>query len=340
MMERRISIGDSPRHFDVERGLDEKGVDVLRVTTPISHGDGDGEGDEVIQDVRIRRRTTTRGTQISQAVKKTPGLNWLLRKSNEGVEIDRAPPPDGGLLAWTIVALATSVGFNTFGFLNACGVLQTHYTETLNLPPSSISWIGSIQAFLQLFMSAFSGRLTDAGYFHQILFIGTAIQLAGVFAAASATTYWQILLSHGVCVGLGGGLILCPSFSLVGTYFAKRRALALSICAIGNSAGGLVFAAILQNMIARAGFAWAMRTCGFVMASTLIPANFLLRPRAIERRPAALFEWSAFGEPAYGLFAAGMFLSFVGQWVPVFYVSVFFSCASRVQVTLLKVVGD
>lgn len=202
------------------------------------------------------------------------------------------------------------------------GVLQTVYVSMLDLPPSTVSWIGSIQAFLLLFVSAFSGRFTDAGYFHQTIAFGTVLQLVGMFAASYSTTYWQLILSHGICVGLGGGLVFCPSMSLVGTYFAKKRAMALAFCAIGNSVGGLIYAAILQQMIKHAGFPWAMRVCGFLMLGTLVPANFLLKPRAIKRTPAALFDWMAFSEPVYTFFALGMFTSFLGQWVPVFYVSI------------------
>jgi hypothetical protein len=54
----------------------------------------------------------------------------------------------------------------------------------------------------------------------------------------------------------------------------------------------------------------------------MIPANFLLKPRQIKRVKAPLIEWSAFGEPIYACFAAGMFFSMLGMWVPVFYVSV------------------
>jgi MFS family permease len=302
-------------HVDIEKGgggkeveADVKATQNSGIMTPTSDG---GSVEEQV----------TRHRSHNEFPRTPKFLQWALQKSNSGVEIDTNPPPDGGLRAWTIVICCHMAGFDTFGFLNAYGVLQTIYVSMLDLPPSDVSWIGSIQAFLLLFVSAFSGRFTDAGYFHQTIAIGTIIQLVGIFAASCSTTYWQLLLSHGVCVGLGGGLVFCPSMSLVGTYFSKQRPLALAICAIGNSAGGLVYAAILQQMINKAGFPWAMRCCGLLMAATLIPANFLLKPRAIKRIEAALFDWKAFTEPVYTFFALGMFFSFLGQWVPVFYVS-------------------
>jgi MFS family permease len=201
------------------------------------------------------------------------------------------------------------VGFNTFGFVNAYGVLQSYYVSRFDLPPSTVSWIGSLSAFLVLFISTFSGRLTDAGYFHQTLLLGTILQLLGFFAASFAKTYWQVLLAHGICIGVGGGLIFIPAISLVGTYFTKRRSLALAICAVGNSFGGLIFSAILQSLLPKLGY------------GSVIPANFLLKPRRIKRNKAPLIEWSAFGEPVYACFSVGMFFGMVGMWIPVFYVS-------------------
>ena len=99
--------------------------------------------------------------------------------------------------------------------------------------------IGSLNAFLMLVLGAFSGRLSDAGYFHQLLFLGTSLQIIGFFTASISTTYWQILLSHSVCLGIGGGLIFVPTMSIAGTYFSKKRPFALAIVALGNSVGRL-----------------------------------------------------------------------------------------------------
>ena len=242
-------------------------------------------------------------------------------KSNADGPIDTNPPPDGGIKAWIVVVMCHLTGFNTWGFLNSFGVLQSYYVAHLGRPPTEISWIGSVQGFMLFFFSAFSGRISDAGYFHQTLFAGTALQILGVFGASFAKNYWQFLLSQGVCVGIGGGLVFVPALSLVGTYFEKRRSLALSICACGNSVGGLFYAAILQNVLPKLGLAWTLRVIAFVFVGVMIPANLLLKPRAIKRSTGPMVEWAAFKEPPYAFFSAGMFLCMVGMWVPVFYVS-------------------
>jgi hypothetical protein len=283
----------------------------LRTTGPIS----EDQRNPISEETQLRK---SQGLAFRLSAK---FWHHVTQKSNSSFPIDTSPPPDGGIKAWSVVACCHVVGFNTWGFLNCFGVLQSFYVSALNLPPSDISWIGSIQAFFLFFVGALSGRLSDAGYFHQTLFVGTALQILGVFGASFAKTYWQLLLSHGVCVGIGGGLVFVPALSLVGTYFSKRQSLALSICACGNSIGGLVYAAMFQSLLPQLGLGWALRICGFVFVATMIPANFVLKPRAIKRSTGPIVEWAAFKEPAYAFFAAGMFFCMVGMWVPVFYVS-------------------
>src|SRR5690349_12499274 len=72
---------------------------------------------------------------------------------------------DGGLKAWTQVAMAWIVCLTTWGYLNSFGAFQTYYAETLRESQSTISWVGSVQLWVIFVMSAFSGRALDAGLF-------------------------------------------------------------------------------------------------------------------------------------------------------------------------------
>lgn len=150
---------------------------------------------------------------------------------------DPPPPPDGGLNAWVQVAMGWLIIFVTWGYVNSFGSFQAYYTEVLPEPPSTISWIGSIQVFLTFFIGAFSGRLLDAGLFVPTLFVGGVLQLLGIFMMSLSTKWWQLLLSQGVLTGIGGGIFFCPSMGLIATYFSGRRALAVGIVTTGNSVG-------------------------------------------------------------------------------------------------------
>ncbi|KAJ5819696.1 hypothetical protein N7474_005287 [Penicillium riverlandense] len=236
---------------------------------------------------------------------------------------DLGPPPDGGFQAWSQVALAHLIIFNTWGYINSFGVFQTYYTQTLNHPPSDISWVGSIQIFLLFFIGTFSGRATDAGYFKFTFAMGALLETFSIFMTSLCTKYWQLFLAQGVGQGIGCGLMFCPTLALISTYFAKRRGIALGLVASGSATGGLVFPAVIMRLLPRVGYGWTVRTLGFITLATLIPCLIFLKQRLPPRTTGPLVEWAAFTELPYVLFATGMFLNFWGLYIGFFYIGSF-----------------
>jgi len=207
----------------------------------------------------------------------------------------------------SVAALNHLVIMNTWGFINSFGVFQTYYVTALNRPPSDISWVGSMQVFFLFFVGTFTGRLTDAGYFRPVFLLGSFLGVFGIFMASLSTTYWQLFLAQGVCMGLGNGCLFCPSLSLLSTYFSKKRGLALGIGAAGSATGGMIYPAMVQQLLPRVGFAWTMRSLGFIQLACLILCNIGIKPRLPPRRTGALVDWKSFKELPYVLFAIGMF---------------------------------
>ncbi|EEH07851.1 conserved hypothetical protein [Histoplasma capsulatum G186AR] len=245
----------------------------------------------------------------------------LIRTKDSG--IDPGPPPDGGFNAWFQTCLSHLVMCNTWGYLNSFGVFQSHYMTSLQRSPSDISWVGSIQIFLLFFIGTFSGRATDAGYFKAVWTIGAILLVLGIFMTSLATTYWQLFLSQGLCMGIGCGLLFCPTIALIPTYFSSKRAIALAISAAGSATGGIIFPAIVQSLLPRIGYPWTMRVLGFFSLSTLTPCFIFLRQRLPPRKSGPFFDWPAFKERKYSLFAIAMFLNFWGLYVAFFYLSSF-----------------
>ena len=135
---------------------------------------------------------------MSDAFRKQDGSlqlhNGISRQASTFTEtVDQIPeqnlrtPPDGGIQAWMQVLMGHLVLINGWGYLTSFGIFQSHYALTLDASPSAISWIGSIQIFLVYLIGTFSGRALDAGYYHAVLAVGSALQILGVFMTSIAS---------------------------------------------------------------------------------------------------------------------------------------------------------
>jgi hypothetical protein len=119
------------------------------------------------------------------------------------------------------------------------GVFQSFYITDLlkSSTPSEISWIGSIQAFLVLFVGVVSGRALDAGYYNVLFGVAALLQVLGMMLTSLSTKYYQVFLAQGVVVGIASGVIFTCGVSIVGTYFSTRRSFAMGLVASGSSVG-------------------------------------------------------------------------------------------------------
>lgn len=143
----------------------------------------------------------------------------------------------------------------------------------------------------------------------------------GVFSAAQCTQYWQLFLAQGVCVGLGNGFLFCPTIAVTSTYWQKNRALAIGLCACGSATGGLIFPSMVRQLLPSIGFAWTMRSIGFIQVGCLLVALIFLKARIPPRRTGSIVDLASFKELDYTCYAIGSFLSFWGVYVPFFYLS-------------------
>ncbi|KAJ9418097.1 hypothetical protein QL093DRAFT_2102095 [Fusarium oxysporum] len=228
---------------------------------------------------------------------------------------DPGEPPDGGLQAWLQVVTGHLVAFNSWGYLISFGIFQPYYESQFSLPPSTISWIGSLEVCLIFFIGTFSGRAFDAGYYRTALAVGLFLQILAIFMTSIASSYWQVLLAQGICQGLGNGIIFAPTIANMSTYFTTKKTIAISAGACGAGTGGIVFPLIAQQLLPKIGFRWTVRVMGLVVAVSSMIIMIIAKTRLKARKAGPLVEWAAFKEPAYVLFAAAMFFTLWPTWI-------------------------
>ncbi|KAJ9656689.1 hypothetical protein H2198_004808 [Neophaeococcomyces mojaviensis] len=236
---------------------------------------------------------------------------------------DPGPPPDGGWIAWRQVLGGFLVVFVCWGFINSFGLFQTYYASQphINASPSDISWIGSIQIFLLMFIGAYSGSASDSGYFRLTSLTGIFFYVLGVFMTSICKQYYQFVLAHGVCVGLGNGLIFIPTMSVVATYFSpKRRSLALGSILCGSAVGGIILPIFFNNLLPRVGFGWTLRIYGFIALVMFGCSQALLKKRLPPKDGVRILDFEALKDKVFVLFVVGSFVNFLGVYFAFFFI--------------------
>ena len=88
----------------------------------------------------------------------------------------------------------------------------------------------------------------------------TAQRYRASFVGASfSTKMWQLLLSQGICFGVGLGFCFTATVAVVPQWFTKRRSFANAVSTSGSGFGGLVYALATNAMISNLGLDWAFR---------------------------------------------------------------------------------
>jgi hypothetical protein len=95
--------------------------------------------------------------------------------------------------------------FITWGVASSFSAYQAFYQQDLlaDHTPSEISWIGTSQVSLLGFTGVVSGALYDRGYIRALLIVGGTMVVFGFMMLSLAKEYYQVILSQGLCIGLG-----------------------------------------------------------------------------------------------------------------------------------------
>ncbi|GIK04410.1 hypothetical protein Aspvir_008493 [Aspergillus viridinutans] len=238
-----------------------------------------------------------------------------------------SPAPNGGALAWLNVLGSFMLYFNTWGILNTFGAYQTYYEsgELFHASPSNISWVGSLAAFLLLFVGLFVGPIFDRGYLRILLIAGTLLIVFGHMMLSLCHELWQVLLAQGFAVGIGTGCLFVPCVAIIPQYFTTKMGAALGAAASGSALGGVIYPIVLYELIDQIGFPWAVRVIGFIALATLLIPISLMRLRVKPPKVRALIDLTAFSDPAYLAFVFTSLIAYMGLFVILFYLSFFAS---------------
>ncbi|KAJ3566841.1 hypothetical protein NP233_g6749 [Leucocoprinus birnbaumii] len=144
------------------------------------------------------------------------------------------------------------------------------------------AWSVVFGAFLIQFCTA-RGRLYDRGYMVSLLYGGSFVMSISLFmlSLAKENQYAVVLVTQGICMGLGAGIASVPSFAIASQHFDKRRRTVLPLITMGVSVGATLSPILINNLLQRHNlpFQTVARIHAGIMTLFLIITCALVRPR-------------------------------------------------------------
>ncbi|KAK1757535.1 major facilitator superfamily domain-containing protein [Echria macrotheca] len=149
--------------------------------------------------------------------------------------------------------------------------------------------------------------------------IGVVLEAISFIGASFSTQIWQLILSQGVCFGIGLGFCFTSTVGVVPQWFTKRRSFANAISAGGSGFGGLIYALSTNAMISNLGLEWAFRILAVIAFVVNGACSLVLRDRnkAVGSVHVA-FHLALFKQPEFWLFVGWGFCCIISYTIVVF----------------------
>lgn len=184
--------------------------------------------------------------------------------------------------AWLVAVAAAVASGTAFGTVYTFGAFFEAMVGDLDAGRGSTALMFGVTLLLFFGLGVVSGPLADRFGPRLLVVAGAVIIAAGMTLTSRVDSIGAGYLTYGVGVGLGGGLIATPMYSVAGAWFTRRRAVAMGVVATGNGLGTLVLVPFAQRLIADSGWRSAYRTLAVVDLVLLVVAGI-----AIARPPVA-----------------------------------------------------
>lgn len=155
-----------------------------------------------------------------------------------------------------------------------------------------------------------------------LLVFGTITYVFGLMMVSLSTQYYQFFLAQGVVSAIGSSAIFNACMASVVSWFHRRRAAAFGIMVSGSSLGGVILPIMMNHMIVKVGYPWAIRAVAFLFLFLCSLACLTVRSRLPPRpKPLVIDDYlSGFRQLSFVLTVAAAFFFFLGMFLPFNYI--------------------
>jgi len=203
------------------------------------------------------------------------GKKLLEVEENNDVEEDDGPPPppDGGW-GWVIVAASFMCNMVLDGIGYSFGILLKPLMSYYQASKGEIAMVGSILAGFIMLVGPISSSLVNKFGPRKTCIAGALVSSLAIFISTFSPNVYMLMISYGVCGGLGLGLMYVPAVTAVGYWFEKKRSLVTGISTCGSGFGTIVFAPVVTILESTLQWQWCNRIVAlFCLMCTLLGAT-------------------------------------------------------------------
>ncbi|CCD64115.1 Major facilitator superfamily (MFS) profile domain-containing protein [Caenorhabditis elegans] len=192
-------------------------------------------------------------------------------------------PPDGGW-GWVVVLGSFFVHVFADGFVYSFGVLVETLMEEFHASNTMAALIISLLTGLTLGSGPLASAVCNKYGCRITTITGAGVAFVGCALSYFATAMWHIVITVGVIMGTGFGLMYCPAIVIVTMYFENKRSLATGIAVAGAGVGTVLFAPINAFFINNYGWRSVFLAFLFILVlcalcgATFAPLEFALVP--------------------------------------------------------------
>lgn len=192
---------------------------------------------------------------------------------------------------WYVLAASFAILFLNSGGRMIIGVMVKPMAADFGWSRGSVSSAIFLNLAVYALAVVVAGRLYDRYGPKWVIAGSTILFSAGYALMATMESLWQFLFFFGILAGIGLGGTTVPIFgSIMGSWFEKRRGMAVSLAMAGSCLGQFVLVPVFSEMIDGSGW----RSTSLWIALVCLVANLALAFGVIRGGPAK------FGVRAYG----------------------------------------
>lgn len=191
--------------------------------------------------------------------------------------------------SWRVAAGAGIASGTAFGSAYTFGPFSDAMAEDFSSGRGPTALVFGITLLLFFGLGAVSGPLADRVGARRLVVGGGALMASGLALTSQVGSVYLGYLTIGVGVGMGGGMISSPMYATAGSWFSRRRGLAMGLVASGNGLGTLLLVPLAESFIDAHGWRSAYLRLAIVdVALFALAAVLIARPPGLEAPPPAI----------------------------------------------------